>query len=72
VEDDDEVLSNGAVEVVNRHVDKILEHLLRAKSAGVLISLDDIAAELLAGKGKRDTYAVMLAVALQRLVWRSR
>jgi len=47
----------------------VLDDLRRVMASGTMVTVDDIAAGILTGRGRRDALAVMLAVTLQRLAW---
>ena len=68
-EPDEEMLPTALLDVVNTQLNRVLDDLRRVMATGTMVTVDDIAAGILTGRGKRDTLAVMLAVTLQRLAW---
>jgi hypothetical protein len=68
-EPDEEVLPTALLDVVNTQLNRVLDDLRRLMASGTMVTVDDIAAGILTGRGQRDTLAVMLAVTLQRLAW---
>jgi len=68
-EPDEELLPTALLDVVNTQLNRVLDDLRRVMATGTMVTVDDIAAGILTGRGKRDTLAVMLAVTLQRLAW---
>ena len=69
-EPDEELLPTALLDVVNTQLNRVLDNLRRTMASGTMVTVDDIAAGILTGRGKRDTLAVMLAVTLQRLARR--
>ena len=68
-EPDEEVLPTALLDVVNTQLNRVLDNLRRVLASGTMVTVDDIAAGILTGPGRRDALAVMLAVTLQRLAW---
>ena len=68
-EPDEEVLPTALLDVVNTQLNRVLDNLRRTMASGTMVTVDDIAAGILTGPGRRDALAVMLAVTLQRLAW---
>ena len=68
-EPDEEVLPTALLDVVNTQLNRVLDDLRRVMASGTMVTVDDIAAGILTGRGQRDPLGVMLAVALQRLAW---
>ena len=68
-EPDEEVLPTALLDVVNTQLNRVLDNLRGVMASGTMVTVDDIAAGILTGRGQRDTLGVMLAVALQRLAW---
>ena len=65
----------GLLDVANVQVDRVVEELRRIAASGRLITIEDIAMQLLGAELKnidrqRELLAVLLAVTLQRLAWR--
>ena len=68
-EPDEELLPTALLDVVNTQLNRVLDELRRVMASGTMVTVDDIAAGILTGPGRRDALAVMLAVTLQRLAW---
>ena len=68
-EPDEELLPTALLDVVNTQVNRVLDDLRRVMASGTMVTVDDIAAGILTGPGRRDALAAMLAVSLLRLAW---
>ena len=68
-EADEEVLPTALLDVVNTQLNRVLDDLRRVLASGTMVTVDDIAAGILTGPGRRDALAAMLAVTLLRLAW---
>ena len=68
-EADEEVLPTALLDVVNTQLNRVLDNLRRTMASGTMVTVDDIAASILTGPGRRDALAAMLAVSLLRLAW---
>jgi len=68
-EADEEVLPTALLDVVNTQLNRVLDNLRRTMASGTMVTVDDIAAGILTGPGRRDALAAMLAVSLLRLAW---
>ena len=68
-EPDEELLPTALLDVVNTQLNRVLDDLRRVMATGTMVTVDDIAAGILTGPGRRDALAVMLSVSLLRLAW---
>ena len=68
-EPNEELLPTALLDVVNTQLNRVLDDLRRVMATGTMVTVDDIAAGILTGPGRRDALAVMLSVSLLRLAW---